>query len=145
MCCSIYWTLLFFTGKNRTEMYLFQCISIRFIITLLIKSCLIFTDYSASVSSAASSAVSASASALSSASAASVSSASASSLSSNGITAPSYFSLMKSLISSDFNTSTRALILSLFSFPSFTAITFTYVLAASESEVSYASASLDTE
>ena len=129
----------FFTGKNRTEMYLFQCISIRFIITLLIKPCLIFTDYSASVSSAASSAVSASASA------ASVSSASASSLSSNGITAPSYFSLMKSLISSDFNTSTRALILSLFSFPSFTAITFTYVLAASESEVSYASASLDTE
>ena len=31
----------FFTGKNRTEMYLFQCISIRFIITLLIKPCLI--------------------------------------------------------------------------------------------------------
>ena len=53
----------FFTGKNRTEMYLFQCISIRFIITLLIKPCLIFTDYSASVSSAVSSAVSASAAA----------------------------------------------------------------------------------
>ena len=136
----------FFTGKNRTEMYLFQCISIRFIITLLIKPCLIFTDYSASVSSAVSSAVSASAAAVSSASsAASASPVSASSLSSNGITAPSYFSLIKSLISSDFYTSTRALILSLFSFPSFTAITFTYVFAASESEVSYASASLDTE
>ena len=46
-------------------------------------------------------------------------------LSSKGITAPSYFSLMKSLISSDFSTSTRALILSLFSLPSLTAITFT--------------------
>ena len=45
--------------------------------------------------------------------------------SSNGITAPSYFSLIKFLISSDFRTSTSAFTPSLFSFPSFTTTTFT--------------------
>ena len=95
-------------------MYLFQCISIRFIITLLIKPCLIFTDYSASVSSAVSSAVSASAAAVSSASsAASASPVSASSLSSTDNCSVIFLVRLKSLISSDFNTSTRALILSL--------------------------------
>lgn len=52
------------------------------------------------------------------------------------ITAPWYFSSINCLISSDFKTSTNALIFSLSSFPSFTAITFTYVLAASESDFS---------
>ena len=44
---------------------------------------------------------------------------------SKGTTAPSYFSLMNFLISSDFNTFTRAWISSLFSLPSFTAMMFT--------------------
>ena len=52
------------------------------------------------------------------------------------ITAPSYFSLMNFLIESDFNTSTKALIFSMFSLPSFTAITLTYVFAAYESDFS---------
>ena len=46
---------------------------------------------------------------------------------SNGITEPSYVLLMYSLIVSDVNTAINALISALFSFPSFTAITFTYV------------------
>ena len=77
------------------------------------ESPVIFT-YSASsavsVVSAFSSAVSSalSASLLSASSASSVSISSASELSSKGITAPSYFSLIKSLISSDFSTSTSA-------------------------------------
>ena len=51
---------------------------------------------------------------------------------SNAITAPSYFSSMNFLIS-------------LSSLPSFTAMMFTYVFAASESDASYASASFFTE
>ena len=64
---------------------------------------------------------------------------------SNGTTAPSYVSLMYSLISSDFNTSTNALIESLFSLPSLTAIIFTYVCVASESAFSLAIESFPTE
>ena len=77
------------------------------------ESPVIFT-YSASsavsVVSAFSSAVSSalSASLLSASSASSVSASSASEFSSKGVTAPSYFSLIKSLISSDFSTSTSA-------------------------------------
>ena len=48
---------------------------------------------------------------------------------------------MNFFISSDFRTSTSALIPSLFSLPSFTAMTLTYFLTASESEVSTARAS----
>ena len=64
---------------------------------------------------------------------------------SNAITAPSYFSSMNFLISSDLRTFTKALIASLSSLPSFTAMMFTYVYAASESDASYASASFFTE
>ena len=91
-------------------------------------------QYSQPYYSAASSVVSVSVSVVTSA--VSSLSASASAESSKGITAPSYFSLIKSLISSDFKVSTSALIASLSSFPSLTAITFTYVFAASESDVS---------
>ena len=50
-----------------------------------------------------------------------------------GITAPSYFSRIKSLISCEFNTSKRALISSLSSSPLRTAMTFTYGLSSPDS------------
>lgn len=92
-------------------------------------------QYSQPYYSAASSVVSVSVSVVTSA--VSSLSASASAESSKGITAPSYFSLIKSLISSDFKVSTSALIASLSSFPSLTAITFTLCFLLLQNQMSH--------
>ena len=78
------------------------------LLSVIIQHLLLLSVVSA-FSSAASSVLSSSLLSVSLLSVSSAAASSVSALSSKGITAPSYFSLMKSLISSDFSTSTRAL------------------------------------